>query len=155
MKALKLCLVLLVFISGCSNTTETGITNDKLFNGYSYPVEGGISSSYVKNGENVILFYNMRNDNLFSICTGKVAKVTTAQIDVKCDTGEKIVYYDIIEFFVEKNSEVVAGQNIARIRGASNTNSTRYKLNLIFYVDGNKTAFTNEEFMNYLHGEEE
>lgn len=156
MKLLKLFMAILL-LSSCDASKKNIVVNDKLFNGYSYPVEGGISSTYINNDLYVMFFYNIKTSNLLSICSGEVVLVEEDTLDVECDTGEKISYFIIENSLVKTGDEVIAGEKIASLENTNNTGASRYKLNVMFYPDKDDltSTFTNEDFFNYLHKERE
>ncbi len=151
-KVVKLSLVLLLLTS-CGKSSPTDTVNDKLINGYSYPVEGGINSYYVHGTYNVITFYNIKSDNLFSICEGEVVKSDENEIVVECKTGEKVVYQLYNEGLVSKDEKVSAGQLVAKLEAVNDGKTKRYKTNLVFYVDD--VSLTDKELFEYIKQERE
>ncbi len=147
----------LSLLSSCSDSTNMKVVNDKLFNGYSYPVEGGISSTYGNEQSSVMFFYNVKTNNLLSICSGVVTKVKDDTLEVDCNSNEKIIYYVIEHSLFEKGDKVKAGEKIASLENTNVSGTSRFKLNVVFYPDKDDldTTFTNEDFFNYLHNERE
>ncbi len=152
MKYIILLITVLIF-SACDVSTSSSIQNDKLFNGYSYPVEGGVSSTYLRDDNKVIFFYNVKTSNLFSICSGEVAKSSSAIIVVDCDSGEKIEYTFVKDVELIVGDEVSAGDKISELEGSASTSAPRYKLNVVFYPnkDDLTTTLTSDELYEYIH----
>lgn len=156
MKSLKILFIALL-LTGCSNNSTTSVVNDKLINGYSYPVEGGISSNYTLNGKNVMTFYNVKTNNLFSICTGDVKSINTDSITVKCKSGEEATYMGYALSYVELNKKVVAGEKIADLPEITRNEIKRYRVNIIFSIseDGKEETLSDVKFFEYIRAREE
>lgn len=152
---------LLIFTSliliSCSSEESIEVTNDKLFNGYSYPVEGGITSTYSSDDINIIFFYNIKSSNLFSICSGELVKIEDNEIEIDCTTGEKIVYFKVESVDIKEDEKVQAGEKIGNLEAIGSLETSRYKVNIEFYLDKTdlSKSLTDQEFIDYLNIERE
>lgn len=151
MKVIKLLIVALLLV-GCEKNTSTNIVNDKLVNGYSYPVEGGLSSTSVVDESNVITFYNVKTNNLFSICSGKVEMISADKIEIKCDTKEYVTYSELAYVYLTEGSNVAAGEKIADL-SETTRGTRRYRASIVFKVKNN--TLTNTDFFSYIKKDEE
>ncbi|MFV0499300.1 MAG: hypothetical protein ACK5NF_04615 [Bacilli bacterium] len=154
MKIFRILFIFTLLFTSCENG-EDKIINDKLINGYSLPVEGGIQSAYIKNDENIIYIFNIKHNNLFSICSGKVNKINNGRVEINCKSKEKIIYFNIKNIVVNEGDKLKAGEKFAELENASSSDSARYNVNIIFYKDKDNLdeSLTYHEFEKYIVNE--